>query len=297
MKEKKENNVYRDTTFRYIFREEENFKKLYEDLTGKQLNSELELFDTTNLITKQSFINDVSFKTKDDKLIVMIEHQSSLNENMALRCCIYYFDMVQKFIKNKKLNMYRKGAIKIPQPEFYIVYNGKENLKSEEYNLENNFFEETDFIKVKTLVHNIRYKDLDQKLKETKDILVGYSFFVERVEFYREKGMSVEDSVNKVFDECKKEGLLIDYVDRKEFMSMAIDVFTQEDMLRDSEEYGKEKAKKEVAISMIEKGFEISQISDITGLNIEELKKLQNELEPITEKVPFLQQDEYDLER
>ncbi len=68
-------------------------------------------------------------------------------------------------------------------------------------------------------------------------------------------------------------------------------------MLRDSEEYGKEKAKREVAESMIKKGFEISQISDITGLNIEELKKLQNKLEPITEKVPFLQQDEYDLER
>ena len=43
-------------------------------------------------------------------------------------------------------------------------------------------------------------------------------------------------------------------------------------------EIGKEEGKKEVAIEMLKKGFDMTLISEVTHLELEEIKKLKNQL-------------------
>lgn len=94
----KGNEKYKDNIFRYLFLETKNFVELYYDITGKRLKEEeLEPYDTESIVIKQ-LKNDVAFKTKDNRLIIMVEHQSTLNENMSLRFLLYYVELLKLYI-------------------------------------------------------------------------------------------------------------------------------------------------------------------------------------------------------
>ena len=112
------NKKYKDNIFRHIFSEKKNFAQLYYDLTDQMLDTEqLEFYDTKSILVKQ-LKNDVSFKTKDNKLIIMVEHQSTLNENMVVRFLLYYAELLKIYISKNRLNLFSRRAIKVPKPEF-----------------------------------------------------------------------------------------------------------------------------------------------------------------------------------
>ncbi|GMO70454.1 MAG: hypothetical protein Ta2A_19060 [Treponemataceae bacterium] len=68
--------------------------------------------------------NDISFLL-DEKIVILIEHQSTINENMALRFLIYIARIYEKLVDNESL--YRRKQVPIPQPEFIVLYNGTED--------------------------------------------------------------------------------------------------------------------------------------------------------------------------
>ena len=68
-------------------------------------------------------INDVSFVV-DGKLVVLIEHQSTVNQNMPLRMFLYLGRLYEKILDTS--SVYRKWLIPIPTPEFIVFYNGTE---------------------------------------------------------------------------------------------------------------------------------------------------------------------------
>ncbi len=291
--ETKENREYKDSIFRYLFKVPDNFRELYEDITGVKLDTELEFYDTYNLITKQSLVNDVSFKTSDNRLIIMVEHQSTNNMNMTLRSCMYYFKIMEQYIKEYGLNLYGSKPIKLPAPEFYVVYNGIDNTNEVEYSLSNNFDSENNTIKATTKIIDINYDMLDEKVKERKDTLVGYSYLIDRIGFYiKIKKLSIREAADKALLECKEQNLLTDYIGRKEFLSMSVDTYTIEQQLKDEREFGLEeglergfeegqekgefKEKLRIAKKMISQGFTKETICEITSLNedvVDELLK------------------------
>jgi hypothetical protein len=61
---------------------------------------DLEFYDTESIVVKQ-LKNDVAFKTKDNRLIIMVEHQSTLNENMPLRFLLYYVELIKLYISQE----------------------------------------------------------------------------------------------------------------------------------------------------------------------------------------------------
>ena len=60
--------------------------------------------------------------TVKNKVLVISEHQSTINFNMPLRSIIYYGRTMEQLIEPKKI--YREKRIPIPTPEFYVFYNG-----------------------------------------------------------------------------------------------------------------------------------------------------------------------------
>ncbi|MFV0504834.1 MAG: hypothetical protein ACK5LT_12850, partial [Lachnospirales bacterium] len=59
---------------------------------------------------------------------------------MVLRALIYTVELLKLYIKENNLNLLRRKAVKIPKPEIYILYNGKEKNKETEINLSKNFY-------------------------------------------------------------------------------------------------------------------------------------------------------------
>ena len=172
----KGNEKYKDDVFRYLFSEEKNFVQLYYDLTNQMLDIEqLEFYDAESIVVKQ-LKNDVAFKTKDNRLIIMVEHQSTLNENMALRFLLYYAELLKLYIKENELNIFSRKAIPIPKPELYVVYNGIEKLEKTEMFLNVNFDGDNEYINIKVKMMNINYDKLPEEIKSRNDILTEYIY-------------------------------------------------------------------------------------------------------------------------
>ena len=73
--------------------------------------------------------NDVSMEI-NDSIVVLAEHQSTINNNMPFRCLEYLVAHYNRFfVDNDK---YNTKKIKLPRPECYVFYNGDDAFPQEE---------------------------------------------------------------------------------------------------------------------------------------------------------------------
>lgn len=88
------NRKYKDSVFTDLFGSDrdarKNFLELYNALSGSSYT--LENTTLQRKVIEQSlyktFNNDVSWEI-DGKLVVLVEHQSTVNENMPFRCILH----------------------------------------------------------------------------------------------------------------------------------------------------------------------------------------------------------------
>ncbi|MDR1446977.1 MAG: Rpn family recombination-promoting nuclease/putative transposase [Treponema sp.] len=117
-----ENREYKASVFSLLFGEPETLRELYGALKGASLPQDMPV--TVNTLEGALYlkrINDLSF-TIGEKLVVLFEHQSTINPNMPLRILMYIARVYEKIVEIK--DVYAKGLIKIPRPEFIVLYNG-----------------------------------------------------------------------------------------------------------------------------------------------------------------------------
>ena len=72
--------------------------------------------------------NDIAMLV-DNRLVVLVEHQSTINENMPLRLLEYVSRIYEQLVPSE--DRYEKKMIKIPYPEFFVFYNGTEDYPVE----------------------------------------------------------------------------------------------------------------------------------------------------------------------
>ncbi|MFV0503293.1 MAG: hypothetical protein ACK5LT_04920, partial [Lachnospirales bacterium] len=128
----------------------------------------------------------------------------------------------------------RRKAVKIPKPEIYILYNGKEKNKETEINLSKNFYnEEIDqLFNIGAKVINIHYDKLPKNTinkSNENNVLKGYSFLIWQIEKYKNEGLDAVTSLEKAVKDCNEAGLLEEYLKRKGFITMAKEIFTVEE--------------------------------------------------------------------
>ena len=125
----KHNRRYKDSVFVDLFGEDKNakanFLSLYNALHGTSLDATTKL-ESLRLeqVMYMAFRNDVTCLV-DDKIIVLVEHQSTVNANMPLRFLQYAARLYER-IQNPH-DRYLRRLKKIPTPEFYVFYNGEED--------------------------------------------------------------------------------------------------------------------------------------------------------------------------
>ena len=115
------NAKYKNSVFSLLFSNPEAIRELYGAIEGVVLPPETSIdINTLSDVLYMGQINDLSF-TVDNRLVVLIEHQSTINPNMPLRLLMYIAHIYEKIIDRNKL--YKTKLEKIPAPEFIVLYN------------------------------------------------------------------------------------------------------------------------------------------------------------------------------
>ena len=119
----KANVKHKNSVFSFLFSDEEALHELYSAVKDIALPPDAQIdINTLADILFMDQINDVSY-TIDNRLVVLIEHQSTINENLPLRLLLYIARVYEKIIDQKK--RYQTKLVEIPTPEFIVLYNGR----------------------------------------------------------------------------------------------------------------------------------------------------------------------------
>ena len=212
------NRKYKDSVFTDLFGSDktgkENFLALYNALSGNVFKLE-EVSLERKVIERslyKTFNNDVSWEI-NGKLIVLVEHQSTVNENMPFRCLEYVTRIYEGIVPIKE--RYAEKVYKIPNPDFYVVYIGKKELPLEQDLRLSNAFYEKDGSKLELVV---KVKNCSESkllpLAGNCDILKQYCQFIEIVEQNYNR-VFPRHSFKKAIEIAMEQGILTDYLDRK----------------------------------------------------------------------------------
>ena len=291
----KENRELKSGVFADLFGDDEkdgkrNFLSLYNAIHDTNLileKTKIEQKKIPQTITK-TFYNDVSMII-NGKLIVLIEHQSTPNKNMPLRCLEYYVHLLNTIIPVRA--RYKEGLYKIPTPEFYVFYNGDKKVEKEfNMKLSEAFLEEQKEPMCEVIVKftNIGGAEgVNLPVVQKCDILKQYCEFIEIVN--RHKAISKENPTeegmdnwyDKAINEAISNNILADYLTRNatEVRNMLQAEYDYDlDMQVKAEEAKEEKAV-EAAINLLKMNIlSPEQIAQAQGLPIEKVLELQKSL-------------------
>ena len=217
---------YKDTLFRHIFKEPKEAIKLYNVISGSSydINTPIEV----NALDEMLFTdkeNDVSFVI-EDKLVIFIEHQSTINNNMPLRF-IEYLSANYRFIRSKQ--KYRSEVVKLPKPEFYVLYNGSDTWNKEYLKLSDAFevSEIADtYVDLVAKIVNIRPETATVDIKANDELYI-YATFVSQVQAALDSGDSIYTALKKAREYCLGLGISGMLLDKwKEVQDMYLEEFS-----------------------------------------------------------------------
>ena len=282
----KRNRRYKDSVFVDLFSSDKNAKNnflaLYNALHGTNYRSTAIL---KNLRLKQilymSFANDVSYLV-DNTVIVLAEHQSTINPNMPIRCLEYIARLYEQLYDSKE--KYSRKQLSIPTPEFYVFYNGKQAYNSDTVlKLSDSFTKKYNgcALELSVKVININY-DKDSRILKNCKPLEQYSLFVDTVR--RHIVVDRAYGFEKAIKECIENDILKEYLQRKskEVLNMLIGEYDYDtDIAVQREESfelglveGSRQKALETARLMKQANCEMVFIEKMTGLSQEEVESL-----------------------
>jgi len=275
-----ENKNYKDSVFTTLFNNPDILRELYCALEGVTLPPDIPVsINTLEKVLLDDKFNDISFEI-GGRLIVLIEHQSTINPNMALRMFQYISKIFEKTIK--RITLYSEKLITIPYPEFFVLYNGKKPFPDEAIIKLSDAFEKPEtmglpekmkpMLELEVKVININH-GRNNVLQNRCSQLAEYSEFVAEVESIK-KQENKEEALLTAIKKCQKRGILKEFLEKHaaEVFNMMITEWN----LEEAKEVWRDEAREEGIERGIEKGraedqkYILSLIDQ--GLSAEEIK-------------------------
>ena len=143
--EDKINRNIKDSVFCDLFGKKEYLLQLYKVLHPE--DAETEEDDLTIVTLSRIFVremyNDLGFMA-GNKLIVLVEAQSSWSENITVRFLMYLGETYRRYIERNHLELYGTRRIPLPKPELYMVFTGERADRPERISLKRTFWESDD---------------------------------------------------------------------------------------------------------------------------------------------------------
>ena len=231
------NREYKDRLFAFIFGKYENRSwtlALYNAVNGSSYERAEDIeINTLGDAVYMGMKNDVSFVLYE--YLSIYEQQSTYNPNIPLRGLMYAGRLYDKYVHQKRLNIYGEARIKIPVPRLVVFYNGRRNKEDEVLNLYDLFDDkekaaESD-ISVSVRMININYGDNKEILKKCKP-LMEYSYLITKIR-ENAKAMEIEEAIDKALDSLPKDFELKRFLiaHRAEVKNMCLTEYNEEETM------------------------------------------------------------------
>ncbi len=232
---------HKASAFTAYFGMPENAADLYRSLShSKDICAGDIDFKTLQGVLFMARKNDLSFQVRR-RVLVISEHQSTVNYNMPLRSAVYYGRTMEKIILPR--DIYRSGRIPIPTPEFYAFYNGPKVQPQEQImKLSDSYLAKTDepMLELKVKMININPSAGHPILTESRS-LYEYSYFIQKIRDYMKADLERDEAIRQAMRDCLREGIMVDFIQEHgtEVINMLFTEFNMEDALevRGEEKY------------------------------------------------------------
>ena len=206
------NKQYRNSVFCSYFNEPKRLLSLCNAVLGTKYTDENKLkINTLEGMFFDDQKNDISC-TIEEHFLVLIEHQTSVNNNMPFRCLSYVAELLNKLIEDKQ-KIYRKSLIKFPTPKFFVLYDGdtKEPLKRE-MKLSDAFNGDNSSLELIVTAYNINH-GLNQPLLQNCLYLENYSILVGKVKEGINTGLTRRVAIANAVKFCLDNEIMKDYLE------------------------------------------------------------------------------------
>ena len=268
----------KDSIFTFLFGEPEYTMELYqtlhpEDTTVK--DSDVKLVTLQNVLANGMY-NDLGFQVRD-KLILLVEAQSTFSENIPLRMLLYLAATYKDYVEDHKLSLYREKKVSIPRPELYVVYTGNKKDVPDELKLSSLFEGDGSVeLSVKVLRDDGKGSIVDQYIAFSKIV-------DEQVKLHGRTDTALYETLRI----CRERKILKMFLDsrEKEVVDIMTMLFDQQKVweieLYNRREEGRVEGRLEgreegqaVVLRELLKQFSILDASKMTGISLEEIKRL-----------------------
>lgn len=286
--------TYKDSLFCDIFSRKDYLQDVYRGLFGRDVSlQEIQLMTLQGTFFNDEK-NDVSFLA-GKRQIVLMEHQSTLNENMPLRMFWYMAKLYRKQVP--KDAPYRTRRLRLPAPCFYVFYNGLDPAPNEwEMRLSEAFAGECSSLELCVTAYNIN-ETSGSVILERSRTLKGYSAFVAQVRRRAAEGMSLEEAVKLAIRYCIGQDYLAEYFHEREMeevfdmvsfkwdpelakrvqLEEAREIGMEQGLEKGMEkglEKGMEKGVAEVVLNMLKKKWSLQDISEVSKWPLAKIENL-----------------------
>lgn len=290
MKDVKSNREVKSSAFTAYFGTPQNAAMLFEALEPNAKVTEEDIsFTTLSGVLFMARKNDMAFQVKN-KVLVISEHQSTINANMPLRDAIYYGRTMEKLIKSQDL--YKEKQIGIPTPEFFVFYNGDKDFPQEKtLKLSDAYLEKTNTPMLELMVKVININlSVGHPILERCRPLYEYAWFIQRIKDYLAAGMTRDQAIVKAMTDCETEGIMLEFLREHgtEAVNMLFTQFNMDDALSVRYDEGKEDGLIEGEATQLLKSVEsimtnlkcnLSKACDILAITLEEYEKAKRLIE------------------
>ena len=200
----------KDSVFRNLFAIPKYLVQLYKALHPDEDISE----DDIKLVTLEGIImvtlyNDIGFIV-GDRLIILVEQQSSCSENIVIRMLVYLAETYYNYFDETERSLYSSVKIKrFPKPELYVIYTGEDKKNvPETISLADSFMggdSSVMDVTVKVITDGRQGDIIQQYVRFTK-------IYNEQVKLYGRNAKAVYETIRI----CENEDVLADYMKDRE---------------------------------------------------------------------------------
>lgn len=279
----KVNAQYRDSVFRTFFNEPTRLLSLCNAVLGTDYSdsSKLEI-NTLEGIFFDSRKNDISCSI-DNQFLVLVEHQSTVNNNMPFRFLAYVAELLNKLVTDKR-KLYKEQLIRFPAPKFFVLYNGNEFEPVEKImRLSDAFGGDSSSLELIVTAFNIN-RGVNAPLLSKCPYLRDYSTLVGEVKDGLAEGLSLRNAIIRAVRFCLANGIMGDYLiehSEEVFDMLALEWNLDEakqawfeDGMEKGMEQGEIRRAEKIAIKMLDKNRPFDEIQEFTDLPLQHIKKL-----------------------
>ena len=256
--DEKANRKVKDSVFTDLFSRKEYTVKLYKALfpndTEEITEDDIEIITLENVLLRDIY-NDLGIRVKN-KLILLVEEQSTWSLNITLRLFLYLASAYKEHIVTNKIDLYTTKVPDIPQPELFVIYTGDRKNVPASLSLSEIFFGGSSVIdlNVKVITDGKKGDIISQYVKFAKVV-------TEQIKLYGNKKKAItetlrickdEDVLREYLIECEKEVIsMLDVLFDHEFIAEAHDNTVREEGRQEGRREGRQEGRSEGILSSI----------------------------------------------